>query len=211
MTGWQIALVVLAVLWLLSLIRLGAAVSLMDGIFSLAVKVGPLRLSVFPRKEKGEKPKKEKPKKEKKPKKETPPTEKPKKTAKDMVALVMDMLPVVGEAAGRLRRKIRIDTLTLHIIWGAAEPAEAALGYGRANAAMGMIWPVLDHNFRVKEHDLAVDVDYGRSSPEVTARASVTMTLGQLTAFGIIYGIKLLMIWSRSGRRSARRQEVQNV
>jgi len=210
MTGWQMALALLAALGLISRLRIGAAVAFVGGALSLDVRVGPLKLSILPQKEKKDRGKgKRKPPKEKRPKAVEQTTKKPKETVGDILSLAMEILPVVGEAAGRLKRKIRIDTLTLHIIWGAPDPAEAALGYGRVNAALGMIWPILDHNFKVKKHDLAVDVEYSRATPEMTAQAAFTMTLGQLTVFGMVYGIKLLMIWSRSRVRSARRQEVQ--
>ena len=113
----------------------------------------------------------------------------------------------MAEAAGALKRKICIDRLYLAVVWGAEDAAAAALGYGRANALLGMIWPLLDNNFKVKDCDFRVDVDYEKARPEITVDAALTMTVGQLLAFGIHYGVKLLMNWSRSGKGSATQQE----
>ena len=72
-----------------------------------------------------------------------------------------------------------------------------------------MIWPVIDHNFRVKRHSFRIDLDYEQDEPSITVDAAVTMTVGQLLSFGLRYGLKALMNWSRSGKtpRDNRRQE----
>ncbi len=80
-----------------------------------------------------------------------------------------------------------------------------ALGYGRANAALGMIWPLIDHNFKVKEHDLGVAVDFTASSPAIFCRAALTFRLGQMISFSLRLAVKFLIIWSKS--RSAKKQE----
>ena len=127
-----------------------------------------------------------------------------------MLKLFMEMLPVIGEAAGALKRKLRIDDLTIHLTWATDDPAKTALGFGRANAILGMIWPVFDHNFKVKKHDLGVAADFDQSCPTVYCNAALTMTVGQLVAFGLRFGIKLLVIWSRNRKGPAKKQEVQS-
>ena len=206
MTGWIILIAILVVLFLLSLIRLGGKAAYGPSGLSAHVLVGPFRIPLVPGKdEKGEKPKKEKT--VKKVKTEKPADEAGKKKSGN-VGRVLELLPVVGEAAGALKRKIRIDHLILTLVWGADDPASAALGYGKANALLGMIWPILDNNFNVKKCDWQIDVDYGKTSPEFTADAAITITIGQLLSFVIRYGIKLLRNWRRSGKRIANQQEV---
>lgn len=227
MTFLSVLLIVLAVLWLLGRIRLGGWVQY-DG-DGLAVKVlaGPLRFTVFPQKplsetEKAERKAKEEKKRAKKEaqkakaearraKKEAKrrdkhPGEEPEKKGGALPPL-LDLLPLAAEAAGGLKKRIRIDELTVHLTWAAEDPAQAALGFGRANAVMGMIWPLLDHNFDVKKHDLGVQVDFNRSSPDVMCRAALTMRLGQLLSFGLRLGFKLLVVWSRSRKGSVKKQE----
>ena len=207
MTGWIILLGILLVLFLISLIRLGGRAKYGPDGFYAYVLAGPAKIQLFPSKPKDEtkpaKPKKEKKKKEKPaPAKEHTNEEKP-----GTVGRVMKLLPAVAEAAGALKRKIRINHLILTVVWGAEDAASAALGYGKANALLGMIWPLLDNNFNIKKCDWNVDVDYGKTSPEFTADAAITMTIGQLLSFAVRYGVKLLMNWSRSGRSSAKQQE----
>lgn len=167
-----------------------------EGLF-VAALAGPLRIQIFPMKEKPEKTKKRK-----KPTKAKHIAEKKSKPEGQPGTLfrLMQLLSVAAEAAGRLKRKIRIDGLELMLIWGGMDAAAVALGYGRANAALGMIWPLLDNNFRVKRHVFQVELDYSRTEPAVELAAVVTMTVGQVVALSVHYGVKALIVWLKSGR-----------
>ena len=197
MTFLKVLLVVLLVFWLISLIRVGGRVRYGEaGLFAF-VLAGPLKIQLLPGKPKEEKPKKKKkPKKEKKPKEKKPKPEGQPGT----LSRLMQLLPVVGEVCGALKRKIRIDDLKLELIWGGSDAAAVALGYGQANAALGMLWPLLDNNFKVKRHSLQIGMDYGRTQPAVELEAALTFTIGQIVALGVHYGVKALIIWVRSGR-----------
>lgn len=209
MSGWAVAAGVLLALWLLARLRLGVQAAFLQGQPQLVLRLGTLPIRLLPAREKPESKKARRPERDRRA--GTPKKERPVLQGKELWRLLLELLPMVGEAAGTLRRQIRIDHLMLHLIWADPEPDGAALGYGRANGAIGMLWPLLAHNFQVKSHDLWVDLDYGREQPELEVSVSVSMTLGQLMAFGVGYGIRLLKLWSRSRRRSAKKQEVQKV
>lgn len=209
MTFFKVLLAVLAVLWLISLIRVGGRVSYgQAGLFAYLL-MGPVKLQLFPTanalegnwRSKAKKPKKEKPPMAERHKKE------PREGQPGTLSRLMKLLPVVGQACGSLKRKIRIDELELEVIWGGPDAAAVALGYGRANAALGMLWPVFDHNFKVKRHSFQISADYGRTEPAAELRAAVTMTVGQMTTLGVHYGVKALFTWIKSGRPAAKRQE----
>jgi hypothetical protein len=167
---------------------------------------GPARVTLFPGKPKEKQAKKPPKEKKKKPPKEGEQAEK----KGGALPPVMELLPLVGEAAGGLKKKIRIDELTVHLTWAAADPYQTAMGFGAANAAMGMIWPLIDHNFKVKHHDLGVAVDFDEKSPVIYCCAALTMTVGQLVGFAVHLAVKFLVIWSRSRRGSAKKQEVSH-
>lgn len=195
MTFWIVLAGILLVLWLLGRIRVGAAAAYSEAGFFLSVKIGPARIQILPSQTQ---------KKEKTPKKPKESTDqpavsdnatKPKRNVKDTVSVVLRFLPLVGEAAGRFKRKISIDYIKLHIIWGASDPAAAAKGYGAGNAAMGILWPVVEHNFKVKEHDLRVDVDFEQTKPEFVGEARITITIGQCFSLALILGMKALKIY----------------
>ena len=202
MTFLKVLLTVLLIFWLISLIRVGGRVRYGEaGLFAF-VLAGPVKIQLFPGKPKEEKPgKKKKPKKEKKPEPEGRP---------GTLSRLMQLLPVVGQACGALKRKIRIDDLDLELIWGGSDPAAIAIGYGQANAALGILWPIFDNNFKVKRHSFQIGMDYGRTQPAVELEAAVTFTVGQIVALGARYGVKALIIWVRSGRPVKKRQEAMN-
>ena len=200
MTWWVILLIILAVLWLLLQFRCGARARYAPDEMTVRLLIGPFRLQIVP----AEKDKKPKAAKEKKPKKKKTAPEKGTESEGDKpgtLSRLMKLLPVIAEAAGALKRRIRIDDLYLSVIWGSGDDAAAAaIGYGRANAAIGMIWPLLDHNFKVKKSTFHVDVDYAASAPIVVAEAAATLTVGQLLTLAIRYGLKALINWTRSGK-----------
>lgn len=205
MTFLKVLLIVLAVLWLISLIRVGGRVSYgQAGLFVTAL-AGPLKLQILPAR----------PGKKKKPKKEKPPAaekhrKEPEEGQPGTLSRLMKLLPVVGQACGALKRKIRVDDLELELIWGGSDPAAIALGFGQANAALGMIWPIFDHNFKVKRHNFRIGLDYDRREPAVEVQAAVTLTVGQIFALGIHYGVKALAVWIKSGRTPRKKQEAMS-
>ena len=205
MTFWIVLAGILFLFWLLGRIRVGAAAAYSESGFLLSVSVGPKRIQILPS-EKEKKPKQ--PKKAQKKSVAADQAEQSKPSGKDTVSTALRFLPLVGEAAGRLKRKIRIDDFNLRIIWGAADPADAAKGYGAANAAMGILWPAVEHNFKVKEYDLSVDVDFERSKPEFVGNVNVTITIGQIIALLLILGFKALKI--HLGIRREKSEKTEN-
>ena len=205
MTFLKVLLIILLVFWLISLIRLGVRVKYGEAGLYVTALAGPLNIQVLPMKPK----KRKKPKKEKKTKREKPVKEKkPKPDGQPgTLSRLMKLLPVVGQACGALKRKIRIDDLELELIWGGSDPAAIALGYGQANAALGMLWPIFDNNFKVKRSNFQIGMDYARSQPAVELQAAATMTVGQITVLGVHYGAKALFTWIKSGRTAVKRQE----
>ena len=207
MKFWIVLAGILIVLWLLGRIRVGAAVNYSEAGFFLTAKFGPARIQILPAKTQ----KKEKmPKQAKKSEKKSVTVvgaEKPKRSIKDTVSTVLRFLPLVGEAAGRLKQKIRIDYVELHVIWGAADPADAAKGYGAGSAVMGILWPAVEHNFNVKKHDLTVDVDFESTSPEFIGAAQITITIGQCFCLALILGIKALKIFLGIRREKSEKTE----
>ena len=200
MRWWLVVLIVLAILLLIGQVRLGGTVCYNTAGLTVSVLIGPFHIRVLPAREKPDKPKKRPGRKKKRARKQKTQPEKKRQDGPGTVSRLLDLLPVVREAAGALRRKILIHHLDLKVIWAADNPAAAAIGFGRAHAVLGMIWPIFDHNFRVKRHQFQVDVDYEAHRPEVAVDLALTMTLGQILAFALHYGGKALIRWTRSAR-----------
>ena len=206
MTFLKVLLAILLILWLISLLRIGGRVKYGQAGLSVTVLVGFFKIRVLPPKAKKEKPPKGRTRKQ-------PPSvaEKHKKRPKEgqpgTLSRLMKLLPVIGQACGALKRKIRIDDLELNLIWGGSDPAAIALGYGQANAVLGILWPMFDHNFKVKRHSFQLGMDYARTQPAVELQAAVTFTVGQIVTLGVHYGAKALITWIKSGKTARKKQE----
>ena len=200
--GWLIAF---AIIFLLAILPLGASVKYdADGPL-VRIIAGPIRFTVFPMKKKEKKPKKEKkqkePKKSKKKDPEEPPAEvKPaeeeKKEKKAKGGSVLDFLPLVRvgiDFLGDFRRKLRLNRLELKMIMASGDPCDLAINYGRAWAAIGNLFPLLERAFVIKKHDIEVECDFTASETLIVARLDITITLGRIIALVVRYAIRALL------------------
>lgn len=197
-----LGIVVLALV-LVSLIRVGVRVQYAQKRLEVRLLAGPARITLFPRPaRKPKKPKKAKPAKAKKPK------QKPRSVG-EILELVKQLLPVALEAAGQLKRKIRIDAFSLDVVVSSADPARAAVDYGRLNGAVGMFWPLVEQNFKVKEWRIRTNVDFTTEHPSVSLETAATLTIGQIVALGVPLALKVLPILSPSKNGKSSRQQTQ--
>ena len=189
MTGWMVLGCVLLALFLISRIRLGGRAEYSAEGFFAWVKIGAFYIRVFPPAEK----KSEKTTKDKKPKENKKPPEEP--TGKEKgggLAKLKDLISLAFDAVGRVLRAIRVDKLYLDFTSAGEDPAAAAMAFGYANAAVGMIFPLLEQNLNIKERRIRTRVDFQQSDPSVYLLAQLSMTVGQLVALGVVVGVKFL-------------------
>lgn len=126
-------------------------------------------------------------KEKRKKKKEKPPDKKePPESAEKGASLesFKELLHLGLDIAGRFRRKLHIDMLYLHLIWGMEDPADAALSYGYVQMALHGILPILEGVFRVKKRSVYTSFDYELEKPTVYAKISFSLTLGQAVSLG---------------------------
>ena len=194
----KVLLVLFLLLFLVGLIRLGGGAEYSTAGVKAHVRVGPFRFQVFPGTEKGDK-KERKKKQKKKPKKKKPPKEKeaPKSKAGGPLDLIKAFLPLVCEAAGELKRRIRIDDLRLDYTAGGRDAAQSAMSFGGANAAVGVILPLFQQNFDLNEYRVRTAVDFNAKGPTIYLYAAFSARLGQLVSFGLRFGWKFLMAYRK--------------
>ena len=183
-TWWMTLLVIFAVLVLIGCIPVGVdARYSADGVF-LTAKLGPFLLQLLP-----QKPKK------KTPAKAEPQEKKPNPLLSGGVDGLMQLLDLAFDTLGDLRRKLRVNELTLYVlIGGADDPAKAAMGYGRAWAAIGAITPSLERLFVIKKRDIRPALDYTISNTQIDAHLVTTITIGRSLALALRAGIRFLKI-----------------
>ena len=192
--GWLIALGILVAL---AVLPLGVSVVYdCDGL-ELDVLVGLLPIHILPKKK--DAPPKEKKKKEKKTvkksKKKTAPTASAEPQKKKKGGPITDFIPLVKtllELLDTFRKKLRVKRLELKLIMAADDPCDLAINYGRANAALGNLWPLLERCFVIKKRNVEVECDFEASETVIIARADVTITLGWLLGIVIWYGVRAI-------------------
>ncbi|MCI9026475.1 MAG: DUF2953 domain-containing protein [Lawsonibacter sp.] len=201
MRALHILAVVLLVLLLIGQIRVGCRAEFNSEGFFLWARLGKIRIKILPMKPKEEKPQKPpKPPKPKKEKKEKLPATLPEKVG-GALEYARALLPVALEAAEGLWRGFAIDTLELELTAGSSDPADAAMLYGSANAALGALWIPLTRAFHVKDGTARVKLDFDAPGITVYALASFSLKLGRVVWVGLRAGVKALI-----GALAARRR-----
>lgn len=195
----KVLLIVLAILLLLLLLPFGALVRYDQEGFAVWVKVLSLRFPVFPAP----------PKKEKKEKKQEPPRDKPAAQPKEpppkekkggTLTLIRAALPLLGPALSGLKKRLTINDLELFVTWAAANPADTAIGYGCANAALGTLWGVIEPNFKVKKSRLGCGVDFDAPDPTVSLSALLTINLWKTLTLVLPLLVRFLRNYTRLKR-----------
>lgn len=171
---------IVLLLILFSFVRLGTVVEYSAEGLVIRVRVGLFRFTVYPmkKKEKKSKARKAKEKQARETEEEAP------KTGGTLSAF-REVLPQIANVLGQFKRKLQVDKLYLDYTAAASDPAAAALAFGRANAAVGMIWPVFEQNLNVKERRIRTYVDFHQAEPVIYVLVACSLTIGQMIALAI--------------------------
>lgn len=202
MSWWMIVLLVLAVLDFIGCILVGVDVGF-DGEVRLAIKIGFIRVRILPSKPK--KPKKQKKKQPAAKKPAQKPAAAPKKPLfsgdpKELRALLQLGVQTLGD----LRRKLRVEVLTLFVYFGGGDdPAKNAIAYGRAWAVIGSITPLLDQLFVIQKRQIEPRFAPQEDKLRVEGRIVLTITIGRALALGIRAGLGFLRIVSNKKKGDA--------
>ena len=199
--GWWITL---GTLTLLAILPVGVRVCYDADGPVIKLVLGPVKLTLFPRRKKNKKPEKEKTEKSAKQKSQkaaeetnlpkppqAPPAEKP--SQKEKGGSLTDFLPFVNLAfdfLGDFRRKLRMKELYLRLILAGDDPCDLAVNYGKTWTAVGNLLPALERWFVIKKRDVEVECDFTASETKVIARLEITITLGRLLSLAAVYGFR---------------------
>jgi len=189
--GWLIALLILV---LLAWLPLGATARYNAEGFFLKVIAGPIRILILPKKKKADQ-KKKTPQKKKTAQAGTPAQKNAAQPKKESGGPVTDFLPIVKtllDLLNAFRKKLRINHLQLKLIMAADDPCDLAVNYGKANAAMGNLLPLLEQCFVIKKRDIEIECDFESNQTVILARADLTITLGRLLGILVWYGVRAL-------------------
>ena len=198
-------LALILALALLSLVRVETRVRWDDQGLRVHVRVGPVEIQVYPI----SKAPKKKPPRPAPEKQASAPSGK--KDWRGLADLLGQLLPLGVQAAGELREKIVIRRLYFHVVWAAADPATAALGYGRICAGLGMLWPVLEHNFHIRERDVGAQVSFAQTAPTAQLDLRASLRIGQGVSLGLRVGVKALSLYLKHKKEHKKDNEQKAV
>lgn len=194
------------------------------GDLSLLVRFGPLKLQIFPQKEKKppqrkpeetkEEPEKKQAGKEsaddpekKQTEKSAPEKPKPKKKAekkprakinREQILYSLETLPpILGRALKRTGRRLRLTPLKVHLLVAGPDPADTALLYGRLEAALGAALPALHRLVRIKDQDVRLFLDFQREQMDLIADVGLSLRPWDLLSVGLRAGGSLLKWYLR--------------
>ena len=200
----MLALIIIVVLLVLFLILPVGVDAAYDGaVFALKAKAGLVKIQILPKKEKPPKPEGEKkPKKEKKKKREQEHKPKQKLTLDD----ILELAGIGLKALGRFRRSLSVDKLMLHMAAAAPDPYDAVLLYGRVNAGLSALSPLLHRALKIREEDIRTCVDTEPGTMFLEARVVVTLQIWEILYIAFSAGFAALR-WLIKRKRKIRKLE----
>lgn len=92
------------------------------------------------------------------------------------------------DAMGQMKRRLVIRQLTIHAVIAAQDAAVTAMAYGSAAAAVNLLLPMLEENFRIRKEDIAVDCDFNSTRPTI----EFTIELSAMVLSMLLIGLKVL-------------------
>lgn len=192
MSGFVTALIILLALLLIGQIRIGAQVEYCaDGLF-VRVRVGGFLIPVFPAKKK----------ENEKQRKKTKQTKEPGKKKGGVLKLALDLIPLVLDTLKRFGKSLRVDKLDMELTFGAADPADAAIHYGQANALLGSVWQPITQTLHVVDGHAHVGVDFEEMRSSLYILADLSLTVARTLTLAAVFGWKalIILIRNRTGR-----------
>lgn len=159
----------------------------------IRLRAGPLHFTLMRREtpeQRAERERKKAEKEAKKGKKKKPvdPEEK-KRRRREIPALIRKVLEELTR-----KGKIRLDKLWLDVTFGGEDPASAAMLFGGAHAALGILWPAVEHYCTVKDRRIHTEIDFNLPKTRVDYFCAV---YALPLARGLAIGIRLLAWLSR--------------
>ena len=178
MIGWLLAIVVFAGI---CMIPLGIQLSYDVAGPKALLLVGPFRLPLFKKKNKGPVKKQEQNSAEKKVQ-----TSRNKWGVDDFISLLRVLLDFLSE----LRCKLVVSDLELRLVLGSGDPYNVGIQHGRAWAVLSNLMPLLENVFHIKKRNLQVQTDFMAIDTVIVARADVTVPVWCAIWLALKYGLR---------------------
>ncbi len=197
MIALYVILSVFLLIAIIMLLRAGVQIEYGENGILADFSIGPLKFRVFPAAGK------EKIKRKRRPRETAPPKKEPEREKGGKFSEFRKYLSYISAAGDRLKRKLRVDDLTLYFAAGGSDPAAVAIAYGGVTAAMGMLIPVLEQNFDIRKRDFETSFSYELKEPYIFVRAKISAAVWEL----IYIGLPILSLYIKSKDTKSGKEE----
>lgn len=197
MAGIIILCVILLLLGLVLFTPIRARVSRDEEGLRIWLKIGPAKIPLYPEKfqeEAMEAPPQKM--KEKKAKPEKPAKKRKKLTVEQILYLLEGAPPILGRALRRAGRRIRICPLMVHVLVSAADVADTGLLYGKLQAALAALLPIVHRRIHIAEQDIRLYPDFEGQGMDYRLDVGIAVRLWDILVIGLCAGasgVKLLV------------------
>ena len=195
MTALKVIGIILLVFLLLGFLRVGALISF-DEALCVKLRIGALRLTLYPKaekkpaaKEKSEEKSEEKKGKRKEKNKAGKKHSIPKPTLEELIDLVRTALSALGAMIKRACSRVRIDPLEATVVLGGNDPSAVAFAYGAASSAMFALMPKAEETFYIPDPSLHLRMDFSAQTTTVRGRVGISLRVCDL--FAILFTLIL--------------------
>lgn len=182
-------LIILLVLTLILLVPLGIDGGYSQGKLVVGAKAGPFNFQIVPAKKRKKKTKK--PPKRRRQRDEGEPKHKKEKKSLSKKQL-LGLIKLGLKAIGRFRKRLSIDYLRIHVIYATDDPFDTAVNFGIANAAVGILLPLLDNALDIKEPDFHLGCSFTQNETSIDIWLTTTIRVGQILFIALAFGIEFL-------------------
>lgn len=175
-------------------------------------KVGPGTITLLPKKATTGKKKEEKREKSPKKKEQKGEKKKPGLTASD----IRSAIPVVWESLQKGLKKsgrnIRIDPLTVSVIFGGEDPADVAEWYGWASSFLWTAMPWLEKKVQIPHPGIHLGMDFNATKIKAEGKFGIWCRVGGLFAVGHAFA-KPLLKWFLATKKQKKpaQPKVKNI
>lgn len=183
---WLIALVILL---LFALLPVGICAEY-NSEAHIWLLVGPLRLRLYPRKNK--KADNLKSDKGTKPSGSFESYETKNKKSSGSLSDLFEIAQIVIDFLKDFKKKLLVKDVRLHIVLAGGDPCDLAVNYGRTWAVLGSLMPQLEQYFEIKKQDLRVSCDFTGSDSSVDAEIMLSARLCDVLSISIYHGVRIL-------------------
>lgn len=97
----------------------------------------------------------------------------------DTISAFFSLIKSLLDLLMELRERLSVKKLEFKLILAGSDPADLAVNYGRAWAALGNLMPHLERLLRIKKRDLEVECDFTAPKTTLYAYADLRIPLGK--------------------------------